>query len=86
VRRGIPALNVGPGGASFTAGEDGHALMRDFRRQRYHQPADDLSQAFNWTAAQRFAQLQWELVKEIAQQPERPRWLPGDFFGELYGR
>ncbi len=86
VRRGIPALILGPGGASFQAGEDGDALIRDFRRQRYHQPGDDLSQPFHWTAAQRFAQLQWELVKEVAQQPERPRWLPGDFFGELYGR
>jgi len=84
VRRGIPALILGPGGASFQAGEDGNALMRDFRRQRYHQPGDDLGQPFHWVAAQRFAQLQWELVKEVAQG-ERPRWLPGDFFGELYG-
>jgi len=86
VRQGIPALFLGPGGASFTAGEDGNALIRDFRRQRYHQPGDDLSQPFHWTAVQRFTQLQWELVKEIAQQAERPHWLPGDFFGELYGR
>jgi len=84
VRRGIPAVILGPGGASFRSGEDGNALMRDFRRQRYHQPGDDLSQPFHWGAAQRFAQLQWELLRDIAQQPERPRWLPGDFFGELY--
>ena len=86
VRRGIPALILGPGGASFKRGEDGNALISDFRRQRYHQPGDDLGQAFHWPAAQRFAQLQWELVRELGQQAERPRWLPGDFFGELYGR
>jgi Peptidase family M28/PA domain len=86
VRQGIPAVILGPGGASFDAREDGDALMRDFRRQRYHQPGDDLSQPFHWAGVQRFAQLQWELLREIAQQPERPRWLPGDFFGDLYGR
>jgi hypothetical protein len=86
VRLGIPALILGPGGASFQASEDGNALIRDFRRQRYHQPGDDLSQPFHWRAAQRFAQLHWELLREVAQQAERPAWLAGDFFGQLYGR
>jgi Zn-dependent M28 family amino/carboxypeptidase len=85
VRQGIPAVILGPGGTSFDAREDGDALMRDFRRQRYHQPGDDLSQPFHWRAVQRFAQLQWELLTEITRQPERPRWQPGDFFGELFG-
>lgn len=85
VRQGIPAVILGPGGSSFDAREDGDALMREFRRLRYHQPGDDLTQPFHWRAVQRFAQLQWELLSEIARQPERPRWLPGDFFGELFG-
>lgn len=84
VRRGIPAVILGPGGASFDTREDGNALAREFRRQRYHQPGDDLGQPFHWGAAQRFAQLHWELLRTIAQQPQRPRWLPGDFFGELF--
>lgn len=86
VRQGIPAVILGPGGNAFEADIDGNALMREFRRVRYHQPGDDLSQPFHWRAMQRFAQLQWVLLREIAQQPERPRWLPGDFFGGLYGQ
>jgi Zn-dependent M28 family amino/carboxypeptidase len=86
VRQGIPAVILGPGGASFTAGEDGNALMRDFRRQRYHQPGDDLGQPFHWRAVQRFATLQAELLTDLGLQPERPRWLPGSFFGDLYSR
>jgi hypothetical protein len=86
VRQGIPAVILGPGGASFDAREDGDALMRDFRRQRYHQPGDDLDQPFHWPAVQRFAQLQWELLQEIGSQAERPRWLPGDFFGDLFSK
>lgn len=84
VRRGIPAIILGPGTGSFQAGEDGAALMRDFRRQRYHQPGDDLSQPFHWRAAQRYAQLHAVLMRDLARQPARPQWLPGDFFGELF--
>lgn len=85
VRRGIPAVILGPGTGSFNAQEDGATLMRDFRRLRYHQPSDDLGQPFHWGAVQRHAQLQLAVAQEIANQAERPRWLPGDFFGELYG-
>lgn len=84
VRQGIPAVILGPGGTSFDATEDGNALIRDFRRLRYHQPGDNLSQPFHWRAARRFAQLQWELLAELGLQAERPRWLPGSFFGELF--
>jgi len=84
VRQGIPAVILGPDGASFDAQEDGHALMRDFRRLRYHRPQDDLSQPFHWRAVRRIALLQWELLKEVGTQPERPRWLPGSFFGDLF--
>lgn len=86
IRQGIPAVILGPGGESFDAKEDGNALMRDFRRLRYHQPGDDLSQPFRWPAVQRFAQLQWALLQQLGTQPERPRWLPGDFFGELFAK
>jgi len=85
VKRGIPSLILGPGGGSFKAGEDGDALIRDFRRQRYHQPGDDLGQPFHWGAALRFVQLQRDVMLEMARQPQRPAWLPGDFFGELFG-
>lgn len=84
VKRGIPAVILGPGSASFDAGEDGDRLMREFRRTTYHQPGDDLSQPFRWRAVQRFARLQSELVVEVARQTGRPRWRRGDFFGELF--
>lgn len=84
VRRGIPAVILGPGAGSFNPQEDGAALMRDFRRLRYHQPGDDLSQPFHWAAVQRYAQLHVGVMQALAQQAQRPQWLPGDFFGELF--
>jgi hypothetical protein len=35
---------------------------------------------------QRFATLQAELLTDLGLHPERPRWLPGSFFGDLYSR
>ncbi|MCF8204836.1 MAG: M28 family peptidase [Methylotenera sp.] len=84
VRRGIPAVILGPGTGSFNPQEDGAALMRDFRRLRYHQPGDDLGQPFHAAAMQRYAQLHVGLMQALATQAEAPRWLPGDFFGELF--
>lgn len=84
VRRGIPAVIVGPGAASFDPQQDGAALMRDFRRLRYHQPGDDLGQAWHGRAMRRYAQLHHALLLDIAQDPQRARWLPGDFFGEQF--
>jgi len=84
VKRGIPAVILGAGAASFDKRDDGASLMREFRRLRYHQPGDDLGQPFRWNAVQRFAQLHRELLLDITRQPARPQWLPGDFFGELF--
>lgn len=84
VKRGIPAVILGAGAASFDARDDGATLMREFRRLRYHQPGDDLGQPFRWNAVQRFAQLHHELLLDITRRPERPQWLPGGFFGELF--
>lgn len=86
VRRGIPAVILGPGVGSFNPQDDGAALMRDFRRLRYHQPGDDLGQPFHAAAMQRYAQLHVGLMQALATQAEAPRWVPGDFFGELFRR
>ena len=86
VKRGVPALILGPGTGSFNPQDDGAALMRDFRRLRYHQPSDNLDQPFHWPAVQRYAAVHEHLMRDLSRQPERPQWLPGDVFGELFRR
>jgi hypothetical protein len=27
----------------------------------------------------------YEIARELVDAPERPRWNPGDFFGDLFG-
>ena len=74
VQDGIPALALEPGWAN-----GGKAAAMAYAR-RYHQPSDDLSQTFDWTAAARFAELNAAIVEDIANAPQAPRWRPGSYF------
>ena len=39
---------------------------------------------FDWTAARAFVKMNYLVAKEIANAPDRPRWVKGDYFGTLY--
>ena len=81
VRRGVPSLFVtGQGGASSAA------ALEDWRHRIYHSPQDDLDQPMDFESLARFARLHLLMAQRVANQPTRPKWNPGDFFGEHYGR
>jgi len=63
----------------------GRERFHAFLDNRYHSPGDDLSQAFNWQAGARFAQLNYLIAREIADGAEPPRWYEGSFFGDAFG-
>jgi Zn-dependent M28 family amino/carboxypeptidase len=86
VRQGIPAIYVIPGTGSFLPEEDGAKAKEVFDQTHYHKPSDDMGLAINWQAAQRFAEVNFLIGIEIADQAERIQWQPGDFFGELFRR
>ena len=82
VKRGIPSV-FPVAGHDTTAAERGP--FEAWRQEIYHSPQDDLSQQFDWSTAVRFARLNLLAGWEIANAAERPRWKPGDFFGEKFG-
>jgi hypothetical protein len=86
VRRGIPAIYIGPGFDVMTAGVDGAAEYRNWLRTRYHSPKDDLQQPIDWSAALLLTEFDYRLGLAAANRDARPRWKPGDFFGETFGR
>lgn len=47
----------------------------------YHRPCDDLSQPIDYAAGAKFARINYEIAREIADADERPKWNKGDFFG-----
>jgi hypothetical protein len=71
IRAGIPALAIKFG---FVRESPEHQLIRRWRTERYHAPADDLEQPIDHVAANRFVALYARLVREVADRPTRPRW------------
>ena len=80
VEQGVPSVFLMTGFAN-----GGEAAFRGFLAGCYHNVCDDLSQPINYGAGARFALVNYEIARELANAPERPRWNPGDFFGNLFG-
>ena len=78
-RRGVPAILL------FTGyGNGGKPIWDRFFDERYHSVRDDLSQPILWDAAARYAQLNYRIARRLADDPQRPRWYAGSYFGEAF--
>lgn len=64
----------------------GEAKFRGFLAKCYHKPCDDLSQGIDYAAGAKFARINYEIAREIADADERPLWNKGDFFGGKFAR
>ncbi len=74
-------------GTDSTNGEGkGLEVVTDFIGNHYHQPSDDLSRSINYQAGARFAEVNYRLLKTIANADDAPTWNEGDFFGERFSR
>jgi hypothetical protein len=86
VRQGVPAVFLVSGYTSSDPAIDGQALWQGFLQKHYHQPDDDLNQPVDWPSAERFTRANVRIGYSIAQEPARPTWNEGDFFGEKFAR
>ena len=78
-RRGVPAILLFTGYAN-----GGKARWDYFFANVYHRPNDDLSQPINWKAGARYAKLNYEIARALADAEARPRWYRGDYFGDRF--
>ncbi len=81
VEQGVPSVYVFIG-----FGNGGDAVFSAFMRDHYHRPSDDLSLPIDYDAATRFAALNYQIARLIADSETAPGWREGDFFGERFGR
>ncbi len=81
VMQGVPAVYLITG-----FGGDGARAFGAFAAHNYHQPSDDLSQPIDYRVGAKFARLNYEIARDIANDDTRPAWLPGDFFGDLFAK
>ena len=79
VQQGIPAVFLMTGFAG-----EGEAKFRDFLAKHYHQPSDNLSLPIDWQAGAKFAEVNYQIVRTIADAPVRPQWYAGNFFGNEF--
>jgi Zn-dependent M28 family amino/carboxypeptidase len=81
VQQGIPAIFLMTG---FQNG--GEEQLKKFLKECYHKPCDDLSQAIDYGAGAKFARINYEIARVLADADERVQWKRGDFFATKYGR
>jgi len=85
VRAGVPSLFIKSGFTTGDPSKDGAAINAAYRRDVYHKPNDDMSQAFDFEAGATHAKLNFLTGWLVAQETARPAWNQGDFFGTLFG-
>jgi Zn-dependent M28 family amino/carboxypeptidase len=86
VKEGIPAIHLKTGNKSSDPNVNGEKLTREWLRNVYHTPKDDLSQPFDFASGAKYAETNLRLVRAIANAPQRPRWKKGDLFATLFGK
>lgn len=74
IQAGIPAINFVFG---FEPGSESERIYRQWYREGYHTPKDDLNQKIDWGAAAKFNQFFYGLVERVASSAEAPAWKPG---------
>jgi hypothetical protein len=77
IRSGVPALAFKFG---YEFGSPEEKIRRDWVRDRYHKPSDDLSQPVDTAAAALFNRVIASLVRRVADDPARPAWKDDSFF------
>jgi len=70
----IPATNFVFG---YRPGTESERIYRQWYREGYHTPKDDLRQRIDWKAAADFNRFYYALVARVAEQDDAPAWKPG---------
>jgi len=82
IRRGIPALAFKFG---YLPGSPEEKLHKDWLRDRYHAPSDDLNQPVDKAAAAQFDRIILALTERVANANARPEWKSDSFFRRFAG-
>ena len=79
VKVGVPAVMLATGMEN-----GGTAAWGKYLGNHYHQPSDDLSQPIVWSAGAKFAELNYRVIRTLADADTPARWYERDYFGDLF--
>jgi hypothetical protein len=85
VKEGVPSVYLMPGFTSADPAINAKELFQKFLQTHYHQPSDDLALPMDRKAAGMFLRVNRQIIESIANDPHRPTWRPGNFFGDTFG-
>ena len=77
IKEGVPALAFKFG---YLPGSPEEKLHKEWLKNRYHAPSDDLNQPVDKAAAGKFNVVIEQLVERVADASSRPQWEPNSFF------
>lgn len=77
VQEGIPSVFLMTGFAN-----GGDKEFTGFLATHYHKVSDDLALPIDWQAGAKFARINYEIARQIADAPESPLWYRDSFFGK----
>jgi Zn-dependent M28 family amino/carboxypeptidase len=84
VTAGIPALHIKYGNKTADGKNNLSEDVQKWRAVTYHKPQDDINGRFDFEAGRKYVQLCFLIGYQVAQDPVRPTWNKGDFFGVRY--
>ncbi|MEZ0497352.1 M20/M25/M40 family metallo-hydrolase [Sphingomonas sp. IW22] len=79
VTEGVPSVFLVTGFAN-----GGEKAFKDFLATNYHKPSDEVSLPFNWGAGAKFAKVNYNIARALADAPTAPVWYDDSEFGKLY--
>ena len=86
VQKGVPAVFLVTGFESTDPDRNGGQIFQEHLKHVYHKPADNISQAIDYEAGALFTEININIGREICNDPMRPRWNDGDFFGDTFAQ
>jgi Zn-dependent M28 family amino/carboxypeptidase len=86
VKQGIPSVFLMTGFKSKDKNVDGGKVFKEFLSTHYHNHSDESSLPINYQAAATFVEVNMMIGLDIANLSERPYWLEGDFFGQMFDK
>lgn len=85
VKQGVPAVFPVPGFKSSDPKINPEAIFKKWEVERYHEPGDDMQQpGLLFDEAAKYGRFVFLCGDLIADDPQRPTWNKGDFFGDRY--
>jgi Zn-dependent M28 family amino/carboxypeptidase len=77
VQEGVPSVFLMTGFAN-----GGREKFTSFLSTHYHKVSDQLSLPIDWKTGAKFARINYEIAREIADAPQAPLWYADSFFGK----